>query len=391
MDPKAFRRFATPLLIAFAAGGWVWAFTLKAGNAHARTDAGNDGAGGRASLRAGERHAGKAPLASLLPTDRSARLLARIDGIVASARPGETNERLISACKETLLDSDHNRRQRDFALLIDLLRPEDAAAMHEAFLALHREGRGFGHEYSAFATRWGEVDPVGALDYLAAERPLRMPTPDFANIVRGWAQTDPQAALAWMKEHPDLAASKEGWSAVINGWMRNDPKAATDYLLGADLPPNQLYQSVSYAAVEMQFSGGVEQAVDWIASLPDDGLLGGAAGAAWRATAFNHSELPYDTAADVWSRVGGEPWMRFEQFEHFSGMVSGARVNDRGVEGFLETLHTRWPEDRIAGTFANWAKAQPDHVSRWLANAPDGAFKDAAIRGASEAGLTPPE
>ena len=46
MDPKAFRRFATPLLIAFAAGGWVWAFTLKAGNAHARTDAGNDGAGG---------------------------------------------------------------------------------------------------------------------------------------------------------------------------------------------------------------------------------------------------------------------------------------------------------------------------------------------------------
>ena len=48
-----------------------------------------------------------------------------------TATDGAVNEKLIKLCRNTLDDTDAESRKRDFAMLMEQLRPEDAAAMHE--------------------------------------------------------------------------------------------------------------------------------------------------------------------------------------------------------------------------------------------------------------------
>lgn len=359
-----------PLLVLLAVAGWSWAFMLR--GEVARQKASESGAeaaaAGKSRGRGGERDGS---IAALLPTGRSSRLLAGIEDIAGAARPGEVNAKLIAACRQTLMDPEFSRRQRDFMLLVDLMRPEDAAALHETFLELHRQGRGFGPEYGAFAYRWGEIDASGALEFLTREEPLRLPAGDLGNIVRGWAQIDPPAALRWMDEHPEIAESREGWSSAVNGWLRSDSAAATAYLLEKKLPRDQTMQSVRYGAIEKLYSTGAEDALDWIAAFPDDEDFNLASRMAWHATAGELREMSYEDAASAWSRVGNESWMTFDDFARFSGTTAYARVNAEGEDGFLTALAESWPADKAAAQFERWQQTQPDRVAVWLAQFPD--------------------
>jgi hypothetical protein len=383
MKTENYSFLVIPLLILLALGGWGWAFMLRGEVARQKESGGEAAATGKSRGRGGERHGS---IAALLPTGRSARLLAGFEDIAGAARPGEVNDKLIAACRQTLLDPEFSRRQRDFMLLVDLMRPEDAAALHETFLELHRQGRGFGPEYGAFAYRWGEIDAEGALEFLTREEPLRLPAGDLGNIVRGWAQIDPLAALRWMDEHPDIAESREGWSSAVNGWLRSDNEAATAYLLQKNLPREQTVQSVRYGAIEKLYSTGAEDALDWIAAFPDDEDFNLASRVAWHATVGELREMSYEDAASAWSRVGGEPWMTFDDFARFSGTTAFARVNAEGEDGFLAALQKSWPAEKAAAQFERWQQTQPDHVSRWLARFPDHPYAQEILLALGEEG-----
>ncbi len=316
-------------------------------------------------------------MARLASSPRSAKLFAHLAEIAAEAVPGEPNEALLAACYQTLQDPDYVRRSRDFSLLLEMMRPEDAARIHERFIEMDQAGNGFGEEYGAFATRWGEVDPQGALTYLIGEEPTRLPAQDLEKIARSWGQADPAAALRWMDDHPEIANTRGGWASAIKGWIRTDPDAAAKYLFSHQIPQPQVMETIRYELVEKLYGGGLADAVDWLASLSEEGASGEAAAFAWNNSQGRLGALSPENAAMAWSRVGGRSWMNFRQFANFTEMIGRSNGNPGGVAGYLDALGTQWQSAEAAQKFKTWYQADQGGVKRWLNNAPQTAFTQA--------------
>jgi len=313
-------------------------------------------------------------LGRLATSARSARLFSSLEEIAAAGRPGEVNESLVKAYRQTMADPDYVRRVRDFGLLLELMRPEDAERMHHEFVMLHQEGKGFDFEYGAFATRWGEIDPEGALGFFTSQNPVRIPPHDLEKIAKGWGETDPQAALRWMDANPEMADARDGRPSVVKGWFRQDPEGATAYLMSGAMPGAQVDEAVRYGLVERLYSHGFEDAGRWLASLPDTELGNNAAAWAWRSSQDRLSQLSPENAARLWSSVGHREWMDFPQFLRFSSMVSRGDANPNGVAGFFDALAGEWAVDDAAAQFSRWRQKHPNEVDALLSSAPDSEF-----------------
>jgi hypothetical protein len=310
---------------------------------------------------------------------RSAKLLNEIVTISAEAKPGQVNAKLIAACRATLMDPDPESRNRDFALLLTQMRAEDGAAMHELFLELDAAGKPLPN-YSSFATRWGEVDGKGAYAYLMNEVPQRMPGRDLRDIARGWGAKDPQAALAWMAENNDLAEKFGGRGRIFEGWVRGDPDGATAWLLKQQ-PGFEVVDCVASAMPEHFRTKDMMTAVDWLVSLPDEGIMGMASQQGWRTALDNLNEVSYQNASTIWGKVKDQPWMGFEQFERLAAQASKTRTASEGMGGFLNELSNSWPAEEVSSRFQQWSEQNPEKTSAWLADAPPSAVRTAAIRG----------
>lgn len=361
-----------------AAIGWIWALKLHADAGKSRETRNESVAtSSRKRSRAEVSTTSTQSLAKLASSSRSAKLFADLAGIAASAKAGEPNEALLAACEQTMRDPDFVRRSRDFCLLLEIMRPEDAVRMHENFVAMHQEGRDFGMEYGAFATRWGEVDPSGALDYFLQENPVKLPNYDMEKIARSWGTADPESALRWMDEHPEIATSKDGWSSVLKGWFRTDPDTATKYLFSKDLPPRQILETTRYAFVEKLFSSGLDDAATWLAGIEDQGIGHSAALHAWGDSMSHLTELSPEKAASAWGKVGDQPWMRFGNFVSFDNMVTKGGSNQQAAVAFLNGLQDNWPIDQAAAQFKRWYEMDQNAVTNWLGKAPETEFSNA--------------
>jgi hypothetical protein len=78
-----------------------------------------------------------------LTDDRTIALFEKLQALREQAVAGQPNEGLIKVMDWILLSPDMHRRQRNFSLLLEQLRPEDAPLLHKFFQKLHREGRPF--------------------------------------------------------------------------------------------------------------------------------------------------------------------------------------------------------------------------------------------------------
>ncbi|MEO7099339.1 MAG: hypothetical protein ABI162_08250 [Luteolibacter sp.] len=336
--------------------------------------------------RADDRHRESGDAAKLVTDAPFARLLASISEISSAARPGEPNQKLLDACRKALTNADAERRRRDFYLLMELMRPEDAAAMHQQFLELHREGRGFAPEYATFAHRWGEIDGSGALDYMMAEKPFRLPPPDFQYLIRGWGTTDPQAALGWLKQHPDMNTNMDGRFALMEGWIRDDPASATRWMTSENMSPNELVRCVSGGTLQQLYGPGLTEAAKWLSELPDDGgPMSTAARVGWRSIQIQLGQLSYDQASTAWCQVAGASWMTLDDFNRFGQNLSHATENTEGFPGYLNAIAAKWPADQVSQKFEQWAAANPESTIAWLTNSPDSALLKPALEGALRA------
>ncbi len=349
------------VLAVFAAAGWGWGGYQAFGKAGSVNPAGSSTLAVRTSLRSDAR---SPSISSLLPTARSARLFSSLDEIAAEPKGG-VNKKLMVAMRTTLADNDPSRRGRDFALLLDLMRPEDALAVHDLFLELHRDGQTYG-EYAPFANRWGQIDGAGALESLMNEKPMRLPPHDFRNIITGWSTNDPQAALAWMKDHPDVPGSDTSFDAVIQGWINLDRDAATSYLIDHQISMGDRVRAVRNAADEILSGSGVDATVNWLTSFPPNRENNIAATAALDAIGWRLNELPYDKAANVWANLSKNSIGRIEQLERFAEASASAREATNGSRGFIDALSTTWPVEQAVLRFSTWSQQDPERVKNFL-------------------------
>lgn len=361
-----------------AVSGWVVAWK----NARARDEAiagqssGDAGRPGKSSFRDG-RSGKEAPLASDPRTVRLMQLMAGMDGQV---EPGKPNPKFIQAAEATLNDSLFHRRQRDFRLLMEKMRPEDAQAIHEHFKSLEREGRYFGDEYGAFAMRWGQVDGAGAMAYWSAREPFDLGHGDMVNLVTGWATADPEKAAAWVEGNQDLLGNMNAYTPLVVGWINTDPVAATAWLRNQKLGTERTTACVNGAMLDKIYSDGLEGASEWLASLPDDDPdFAMASKIGWMGNVERLRNLDPGQAAAAWTKVGSEPWIGAEDFQRFCNSVAGA--NSGSLEGFVEELASRWPAKEAAARFGSWTVQDPALVGALLEGMPASEFRSAGING----------
>ena len=357
---------------ALAATGWYKALT---NDGPARAGAEATGAGGTPSVKTDRQKAKDPKLASDPRSIRLMELMGKLDG---EGEPGKPNPTFVKAAELTLEDSLFHRRQRDFRLLMEKMRPEDARAIHEHFQALEREGRYFGPEYEAFAMRWGQVDGEGAMAFWTAREPFDLKPHDMVNLVTGWANSDPEKALAWIEGHQDLLGNMNPYRPLVVGWLAKDPVAAGAWLSNAKLTSQQYVDCVNGAALDKVYSDGVEGASEWLASLPqDDNHAEVAAKIGWMMNIGRLQNLDPGLAAGAWSKVGSKPWMSAGDFQTFCNSV--ANGNGGSLEAFAEQLSTKWPAAEAGSQFARWTEEDPSSVGSILARLPASEIRAAGV------------
>lgn len=315
----------------------------------------------------------------------TARLLATFDELASRTSTDQPNKKLVEACRGALMDNDSARRSRNFGLLLEVARAEDAPAIHKMFAELNEEGRAF-DEYKNFAMRWGMVDPIGAMNFLQTQhKDGIIPRNDLKALAFGWGKVDPEAAFKWMDENPEDAERSGGDTAVVDGWLKTDPVSAAGWITAnaGKLNPNTYVECVRMAFSGQIFAGSTDlaNAASWLSALPDDEISNAAAQHAWGNVQWALKQLPYEKSADLWAKVGSEPWMGFEQFVEFSAFSSNNNVEHGGLDGFLDALGKTWPEDKITTQFERWSMSDPEEAMEWLGEAPSTPVTKAAIRG----------
>ena len=360
---------------ALAGAGWITAWN------YARSDSSTaQGAPGRGSSAAADTKSSlRARLeeAKLVSDPRSIRLVELMEKMDAATEPGKPNPAFLKAAELTLNDSLYHRRQRDFRLLMEKMRPEDAQAIHEQFKNLEREGRYFGPEYGAFAMRWGQIDGAGAMDYWTAREPFDMNPKDLVDVVTGWANSDAGKALEWVESHKDLLGDVNAYRPLLVGWLDKDPVAASAWFTNSKLDPSQFGDCVDGAVLDKVYSDGVEGASEWLASLPDEDASLGEANQAWMTHIGRLGNLDPGLAAAAWSKVGSKPWMGSQQF--MSLCQSVANGNQGSLDGFAEQLSKSWPEAQAGAQFGRWTAENPEMVGTLLARFPSSAIRKTGV------------
>lgn len=357
-----------------AAAGWYQALKGNAASPPAAA-----GAAGSGKSRDSGRRGSALQDRSIMSDPRSIRLVELMEKLDEGARPGEPNPAFIKAAELTLNDSLFHRRQRDFRLLMEKMRPEDAPAIHKHFKDLEREGKYFGPEYAAFAMRWGAVDGEAATANWM-ERGPGQPFPDLVNMITGWATADAEKALEWVESNKDSLGDADAYSPLLVGWLATDPVAATAWLTNSDLGPGRYAQCVTAGVLDKIYSDGLDGASEWLSSLPDDtGDRAAALRAGWQIHVSHLSNLDPALAASAWSKVGSKSWMEPMDFQRFCNSV--ARGNGGNLEAFAEQLSKNWQDNEASAQFERWAGQDPETVGVLLAQFPPSDIRDAGLSG----------
>ena len=310
---------------------------------------------------------------------RTLEFLENLSVINAAAKPGSLNAQYLKAGEKVLLDSNSERRARNFGLLMEHLRPEDALPMHEALLAMHRQGRPY-EEYRLFATKWGEVDGKGAMDYYKSNPDSKLSPRDIQDILKGWGQSAPLDALTWIGANPDTAKDLAPASAVVRGWSGEDPEAATAWLLANSTSPQIAAMGVSGIMEEQLYGKGIHAAGEWLARLPDTDDANAAARAGWISVQRRLDRLSAEDAGDLWRTLGNKSWMGWNEFQNFTRTIANANGNSENE--FLNAAASKGGAEGITSQFERWTASDPELTSQWLTqHSADSPFGTAAIRG----------
>ena len=178
---------------------------------------------------------------------------------------------MINALRGAFGDPIHHRSHKAILDLLEFLTPENAERVRNLFFEYDKKGVGLDFAWSAFWTRWGEIDPLGALNFALSQKDLleRAGHPHLQNIMRGWSAVDPVAAQRWLREHPQVPHYKWLVSALAANWAVTNASDATAFVLSLPLDENILQNSLGEIAETLRKVSGPERVEAWFAGLDD--------------------------------------------------------------------------------------------------------------------------
>jgi len=152
--------------------------------------------------------------------------------------------------------------------LLEQLMPANAPAVRDVFLAFHRPGAKEDFAWTAFWTRWGEVDGAAALEYFTAHPELGG-SGAGTNAMAGFIGNDRTTARRWLNTHGDVPGFDVLARVYVENLARTDLSTATEELFALPLQSEQRYIGLGPIVLEALISGGMHAVDGWFAQLND--------------------------------------------------------------------------------------------------------------------------
>lgn len=261
--------------------------------------------------------------------------------------------------------------------LMDLYAGMSAAELEEEAAKL--DGLPMGDRILAsmlLFSRWGEVDPIGALEHtntMGMGGMFAKPT-----VLRSWASVDPVNAAKYFTDNPSEFATmgrgrgpggSDGAEVIAREWAKLDPNAALEWANSLD------GRDKSSALV----------------SVVSEMATGDPAGAAALAAGFGEEEQSraYREIAEQWARQDfseAEAWIATLSGEAKQGALGSAievlAVNDpQGAAAMLAQMESGRSKDRAVVDVAEaMASEDPAKAAEWLIGQETGDMDDAMRR-----------
>jgi hypothetical protein len=194
--------------------------------------------------------------------------------LLAGAKPGKVNGKLINALEKALHDPSEARRARKFSELLESMRPEDALAVLDLLTRMEVEGVHVPAELKAFWPRWGEIDGKSAMvyqdDQIKQGKANRWTGEAMLASIGSWALEDPEAARAYAES---IGEPRKSFFAIsiAKGMAAKDIDTATAFALASDKDrpglANAAMEEISRTALNTK---GLPGLLDWFHTLPDE-------------------------------------------------------------------------------------------------------------------------
>ncbi len=199
-----------------------------------------------------------------------------------------------------------------------------------------------------------------------------------------WAKDDPLAAVEWVKKNsakfPDLITD-DAKRGLISGTANQDPRLA--FKLIGELEIKEISQSINSiiraAKTPEERTATLTALREHLATLPDEKKRAELSENAVRRFADNIADAGFD-AGTRWIDEAGFSPTELDSF--VSGLQGSGKSEETGkwIEWIGEKLPPDKADDRIENLVRNWTRNDFQAAGTWLAAAPDGPTKNAAIR-----------
>ncbi|CAN5371827.1 hypothetical protein BH23VER1_BH23VER1_27200 [soil metagenome] len=291
---------------------------------------------------------------------------------------GGLNEQgMTDAVAEAIRESDPVKSSLMFAMLLEELTPENAAAASEAVRA-SSSGMDAMRFLSLLSYKWGAIDGAGAVENAQADPDGRASTFGTMLALSGWASADPDAALEWLSSQEDTDGRARGmWMrGLVSGLANSDPAAATALLTEMAASGDEEASNYIGSIVQQQIKlNGIQGAESWANSLSDTSLKT----SAFRDIADAYTRQDPAAAADWIARYAGEDFAT-DAVSRIAGRF--ADTNPQEAVKWATTLPAGEAQNRATRqAFNQWTDNDPMAASEYLTKMPASASKDHAITG----------
>ena len=312
-----------------------------------------------------------------------------VEDFLASYRQNDaiSPEDMTAAMKAMRKENDPLLRRKLFTALLEQLTPDNAKAAYVA-LQSGRRGGGFGRggggddELRLLANAWGRLDGPGAVKALTEMREEARAARE-ENGGGGGGRFGGRGRGGDMRSGMDLVS-------VLSGWATTDGTAAANYVNGIESEREKTM--AAFGVVRGMMVNGVDQAMNYVSSLPQDEAGGRARGFYMSTIASEMLEEGVD-AAKSWVDTISDPQLKGGALsrvaesairEDLPGAVEWVTkyAGDESASRAISRVANEWAEDDPQAVL-EWADTLPDHAK---AEAYGEAFDEWADQDATAAG-----
>lgn len=308
-----------------------------------------------------------------------------------------SSENIASAVQAMSRENDPLKKSAMLTALLDQLTPENAkaafTAMREAESGRRGRGRG-GDEMRLLLNAWGRIDGDSAIAEVTAiaeqERAEREADGggrgrggwgrgdggsvfDIHSILSGWAMNDSSAALEYVNSLEGDDRRKDMYTnGIVRGLMANGVDEAVDFIASLPADSNRGRHMASVAEEILQ--QGVGTASQWATSLQDDDLKSGA----MDRVASEYARQDLDAAVAWISKHSSEDYASRAVTEIAE---EWAEKDPQAVIDWAGNLPSDTQKEVFQEAFNEWTERDPLAASQHLSQMPQSEVKDSAVEG----------